>query len=153
MMTAGGTVTCHTATPMVLVPTRTASVTNRRALPNMAPFLSERVWLPLSCSLRSISKVGGINVGERKRNMNTGYTETAPARKGRMTCAVYLMNERLYAPARTKLVRFADTSTTDATTVLNPMLLEWDRYNYLPILAAVNCANIQAVGGEILCGC
>lgn len=138
MMTAGGTVTCHTATPMVLVPTRTANVTNKRALPNIAPFLSERVWLPLSCSLRSISKVGGINVGERKRNMNTGYTETAPARKGRMTCTVYLMKDRLYAPARTRLVRFADTSTTDATAVLRFVLLEWNRCGYSPMLAAVN---------------
>ena len=43
MMTAGGTVTCHTGTSIVLAPTSTPNVTSNNALPNAAPRASTSV--------------------------------------------------------------------------------------------------------------
>ena len=66
-----------------------------------------------------------------------------------MTWAVYFTKDRPKAPESTKFVGFDETRTTDAREGSETTWTHVQK-SVLPIFAAVNCANIQAVGGVIL---
>ena len=126
MITAGGTVTSHTGTPIVLVLTSTPNVEISKALPNIAPDLSTRaavgvlmpaLW-PASSMGNSID--GGMNSTDRKRtNLRKGYVRAAAARKGSMREEVYVTKVREKAPDRTRFVGLDETRTTEAVLQMN----------------------------------